>query len=190
MATHSTVFTVSLLAQAIRHAITIAVVALVTPSQKPQPLQSNGYTVGGLTSGGTTSVSLGSMTTTCASNSSYSLQGWATSSSSTTVRYSSAKDAYEDGYTTIYGVYRKSASSSNSTCYYYRGSGTRNSVTKTTTTAGSLLLRNRSAQRGRDLNLLWKHDHHLRQRQQLFFGWVGNLLQHHVYLIFFGQLGV
>lgn len=91
----------------------------------------------GTTSGGTTSVSLGSMTTTCASNSSYSLQGWATSSSSTTVRYSSAKDAYEDGYTTIYGVYRKSASSSNSTCYYYRGSGTRNSVTKTTTTAAA-----------------------------------------------------
>ena len=91
----------------------------------------------GTTSGGTTSVSLGSMTTTCASNSSYSLQGWATSSSSTTVRYSSAKDAYEDGYTTIYGVYRKSASSSNSTCYYYRGSGTRNSVTKTAPTAAA-----------------------------------------------------
>ena len=82
-------------------------------------------------SGGT---SLGSMTTTCASNSSYYLVGWATSSSSTSVRYTDAEDAFNAGYSTIYGVYRKLGGSSNSTCYYYRGNSTRRSVTKTTTT--------------------------------------------------------
>lgn len=82
-------------------------------------------------SGGT---SLGSMTTTCASNSSYYLVGWATSSSSTSVRYTDAEDAFNAGYSTIYGVYRKLGGSSNSTCYYYRGDSTRRSVTKTTTT--------------------------------------------------------
>ena len=82
-------------------------------------------------SGGT---SLGSMTTTCASDSSYDLVGWATSSSSTSVRYTDAEDAFNAGYSTIYGVYRKLGGSSNSTCYYYRGNSTRRSVTKTTTT--------------------------------------------------------
>lgn len=89
----------------------------------------------GSTSGGTESTSVGSMTTTCASNSSYSLQGWSTSSSSTSVNYYDAEDAFNAGYTTIYGVYRKNSTSSNSTCYYYRGSSSRQSVTKTTTTA-------------------------------------------------------
>lgn len=83
-------------------------------------------------SGGT---SLGSMTTTCASDRSYYLVGWATSSSSTSVRYTDAQDAFEAGYGTIYGVYEKSGGSSNSTVYYYRGSGSRQSCTKTTTTA-------------------------------------------------------
>lgn len=82
-------------------------------------------------SGGT---SLGSMTTTCASDRSYYLVGWATSSSSTSVRYTDAEDAFNAGYSTIYGVYRKLGGSSNSTCYYYRGNSTRRSVTKTTTT--------------------------------------------------------
>lgn len=93
------------------------------------------YGTGQIKTTGSGGTSLGSMTTSCASNSSYSLQGWATSSSSTSVSYTDAEDAFNAGYSTIYGVYRKSGSSSNSTCYYYRGSGTRNSVTKTTTTA-------------------------------------------------------
>lgn len=88
----------------------------------------------GLTSGGGATTSLGSMTTSCAANSSYSLQGWATSSTSTSVRYTDAEDAFNAGYSTIYGVYRKLGGSSNSTCYYYRGDSTRRSVTKTTTT--------------------------------------------------------
>ena len=89
----------------------------------------------GTTYGGTTSSSVGSMTTTCLSNSSYSLQGWSTSSSSKTVSYSDAADAFADGYTTIYGVYYKASSSSNNTVYYYRGSSTKNSVTETATTS-------------------------------------------------------
>lgn len=88
----------------------------------------------GRSSGGTSSTSYGSMTTTCASDSSYSLVGWATSSGTTSTSYSSANSAFNAGNTTIYGVYRKNGSSSNSTVYYYRGNGTRNSVTKTTTT--------------------------------------------------------
>ena len=89
----------------------------------------------GTTYGGTTSSSVRSMTTTCLSDSSYSLQGWSTSSSSKKVSYSDAADAFADGYTTIYGVYYKASSSSNNTVYYYRGSSKKNSVTETATTS-------------------------------------------------------
>ena len=92
------------------------------------------YGTGQIKTTGSGGDSLGSMTTTCASNSSYSLIGWATSSTSTSVRYTDAEDAFNAGYSTIYGVYRKLGGSSNSTCYYYRGNSTRRSVTKTTTT--------------------------------------------------------
>lgn len=89
----------------------------------------------GQTKGGTTSTSIGPMTTSCAANSSYSLIGWSISSNSSSVRYYDAEDAFNAGYGTIYGVYEKSGGSSNSTVYYYRGSGSRQSCTKTTTTA-------------------------------------------------------
>ena len=93
------------------------------------------YGTGQIKTTGSGGTSLGSMTTTCASNSSYRLLGWATSSSSTSVQYTDAQDAFEAGYGTIYGVYKKSGGSSNSTVYYYRGSSSRQSCTKTTTTA-------------------------------------------------------
>lgn len=83
--------------------------------------------------GGDESTSYGSISTSCLSDSSYSFEGFATSSGSWNPSYTSATSAFDDGYTTIYGVYLKEGSSSNSTCYYYRGSSTRNSVTKTTT---------------------------------------------------------
>ena len=92
------------------------------------------YGTGSHTGGGA-SYSYGSMTTTCASNSAYSLVGWATSSSSTSCDSTSATTTFNAGYTTIYGVYKKEASSSNSTVYYYRGTSTKNSVTKTTSVA-------------------------------------------------------
>lgn len=87
----------------------------------------------GQTRGGSTSTSMGNMTTSCLADSTAVLQGWATSSSSTSVRYTSASDAFDAGYSTIYGVYKKSGSESTQTYYYYRGDSSRRSVLKTTT---------------------------------------------------------
>ena len=47
---------------------------------------------------GSGSTSIGSMSTSCLANSSASLLGWATSSSSTSVSYSDAEDAFNAGY--------------------------------------------------------------------------------------------
>ncbi len=82
--------------------------------------------------GGGTTYSYGTITSTCAADSSASLVGWTSSSSSSTSSYSTAEAAFNAGNGTIYGIFKKAGSSSDSTVYYYAGSSTKNSVTKTT----------------------------------------------------------
>lgn len=86
---------------------------------------------------GTTS---GGIASSHASDSNYEFQGWSTSASSKTVSYgsptgnalSAAKSAYDDGYTTIYGVYKASLIEKQTPYTYYRGSNSANTVYKTT----------------------------------------------------------
>lgn len=87
----------------------------------------------GYGTGSYTSWSVTEPTRTCLSNSSYSFQGWSTSSSSTSVNYSSLTNARIGGYTTLYGVYKLAATSTDSTKYFYRGSSAKQSVTQTQT---------------------------------------------------------
>ena len=63
--------------------------------------------------------------------------GWATSSGTTSYDYTSATDAFNAGYSTIYGVYKKAGESSTSSLYYYRGTSDQNTVTKTVSTGDS-----------------------------------------------------
>ena len=93
----------------------------------------------GTTSGGSTSTSVGSMTKTCLSDSSYSFSCWTTSpisSSGSGSFYAYAEDAFEES-NTIYGIYVKKGSTATSNAYYYRGTNSQKSVTKTTTTTDS-----------------------------------------------------
>ena len=83
---------------------------------------------------GDVSLSYGSVTTSCAADSTYSFQGWATSSNTTNFMYTDYKQAYDAGYTTLYGVYFKGGGTTTSTKYYYRGSSARQSVTVSTRT--------------------------------------------------------
>ena len=83
---------------------------------------------------GDVSLSYGSVTTSCAADSTYSFQGWATSSDTTNFMYTDYKQAYDAGYTTLYGVYFKGGGTTTSTKYYYRGSSARQSVTVSTRT--------------------------------------------------------
>ena len=90
-------------------------------------LYGTGQTYGG-------DISIGSMNTTCSNNSSYSLQGWAVSKT-TTVKYNNAVDAFAAGHKTIYGIYYKAGSGpTTNTVYYYRGSSAKQSVSETVTT--------------------------------------------------------
>lgn len=89
----------------------------------------------GYGTGSYTSWSVTEPTRTCLSDSSYSFQGWSKSSSSTSVSYSSLANALIGGSTTVYGIYKKAASSSTATRYWYRGNSTKNSVTQTTSVA-------------------------------------------------------
>lgn len=93
----------------------------------------------GTTSGGSTSTSVGSMTKTCLSDSSYSFYCWTTSpisSSGSGSFYTYAEDAFEES-NTIYGIYTKAGGTTTSNAYYYRGTNSQKSVTKTTTTAAA-----------------------------------------------------
>ena len=83
---------------------------------------------------GDVSVSYGSVTTSCAADSTYSFQGWATNSNTTNFMYTDYKQAYNAGYTTLYGVYFKSGGTATDTKYYYRGSNARQSVSVSTKT--------------------------------------------------------
>ena len=86
---------------------------------------------------GDVSVSYGSVTTSCAADSTYSFQGWATNSNTTNFMYTDYKQAYNAGYTTLYGVYKKNESmtyylqnpsgsaSGVSVINYYYGTGTK-----------------------------------------------------------------
>ena len=79
----------------------------------------------------------GTVNTSCLSDSTYSFQGWSTSSSSSSVNYTDYKQAYNAGYTTLYGVYKKNESmtyypqnpsgsaSGVSVINYYYGTGTK-----------------------------------------------------------------
>lgn len=79
-------------------------------------------------------VTLGTVNTTCSNNSSYKLQGWAISKT-TTVKYTNIEDAFAAGNLTIYGIYYKAGSGpTTSTVYYYRGSSAKQSVSETVTT--------------------------------------------------------
>ena len=86
---------------------------------------------------GDVSTTYGSVTTSCAADSTYEFQGWATEDGTTDFYYTDYKQAYGAGYTTLYGVYKKqeqmvyypqnggtTVSSSSSTNYYY-GTGTK-----------------------------------------------------------------
>ena len=87
---------------------------------------------------GDVSTTYGSVTTSCAADSTYEFQGWATEDGTTNFYYTDYKQAYGAGYTTLYGVYKKQeqmvyypqnggttvSSSSSSTNYYY-GTGTK-----------------------------------------------------------------
>lgn len=93
----------------------------------------------GTTSGGSTSTSVGSMTKTCLSDSSYSFSCWTTSpisSSGSGSLFAYAEDAFEES-NTIYGIYTKAGGTTTSNAYYYRGTNSQKSVTKTTTTTDS-----------------------------------------------------
>lgn len=93
----------------------------------------------GSTSGGSISTSVGSMTKSCLSDSSYSFHAWTTSpisSSGSGSFYAYAEDAFEES-NTIYGLYVKEGSTTTSNAYYYRGTNSQKSVTKTTTTTDS-----------------------------------------------------
>lgn len=94
------------------------------------------YGTGSHTGGDETST-YGSIRTTCASDSTYSLVGWATSANSTSTYSTDATRVFDAGYSTIYGVFKKDSTSTTSTVYYYRGNSTKNSVTKTTTSGAS-----------------------------------------------------
>lgn len=87
----------------------------------------------GSSSGGTPTTTWKNNGTSCLANSSYTLQGWSTSESSTTVSYTDLATAVQNG--AYYGVYKLNASSSTATKYWYRGSSTRNEVTQTKTIA-------------------------------------------------------
>lgn len=91
----------------------------------------------GLQTGGSETSTYGSVSTNCASDSTYSFQGWATSSSSTSIYSTDAATTFAAGYTTIYGVFKKDSTSSASRVYYYRGSRAMNTVVKTTTVGES-----------------------------------------------------
>lgn len=97
-----------------------------------------GYRYGkGSTSGGSTSTSYGTPSTSHPSDTSWVFQGWATSSTSSTVYSTTASTAWGSS-NTIYAVYKKTGSSSNSNVYYYRGTNSQKTATKTTTIADSL----------------------------------------------------
>lgn len=85
---------------------------------------------------GDVSTTYGSVTTSCAADSTYEFQGWATEDGTTDFYYTDYERAYNAGYTTLYGVYKKQEQmvyypqnggttvSSSSTNYYY-GTGTK-----------------------------------------------------------------
>lgn len=86
--------------------------------------------VGTTTSGGTTSYT----NNTDPTFGSYSFQGWATSSTSTSTTYSTAKQALDSGYTgTLYAVFYKSFPSSSVTLNANGGSCSYSSASKSTT---------------------------------------------------------
>ena len=74
------------------------------------------------------------MTTSCAADSTYEFQGWATEDGTTDFYYTDYKQAYGAGYTTLYGVYFKGGGTTTDTKYYYRGSSSRQSVSVSTKT--------------------------------------------------------
>lgn len=84
----------------------------------------------GSTKNGSTSMSLGSMTTTCLSDTSYGLIGWTYDVNSTKVQYNTAAEAFS-AYDTIYGIYEKEGSTTTTPITYYRGGGTPYSTTRT-----------------------------------------------------------
>ena len=83
---------------------------------------------------GDVSTTYGSVTTSCAADSTYEFQGWATEDGTTDFYYTDYKQAYGAGYTTLYGVYFKGGGTTTDTKYYYRGSSSRQSVSVSTKT--------------------------------------------------------
>lgn len=98
-----------------------------------------GYLYGtGSTKNGSTSMSLGSMTTTCLSNSSYGLIGWTGDSTSTEKQYEDTDAASAFAvYNTIYGIYEKEGSTTTTPITYHRGTITPYSTTRTAITSSS-----------------------------------------------------
>jgi len=83
---------------------------------------------------GDVSTTYGSVTTSCAADSTYEFQGWATEDGTTDFYYTDYERAYNAGYTTLYGVYFKGGGTTTDTKYYYRGSSSRQSVSVSTKT--------------------------------------------------------
>lgn len=81
---------------------------------------------------GSDSYSVGNMNTSCLADSQATLQGWSVNSGSSIVNYNNATDAFEAGYNTIYGVYKRAGYYAEDVCYYYRGTNTRYETDKST----------------------------------------------------------
>lgn len=73
-------------------------------------------------------------TTTCESNSGYSLVGWSSSASSTSTFTTDIYTAW-NSYSTVYGVYSYNRATSTNNYTYYRGTSTGQSLTRTITYA-------------------------------------------------------
>lgn len=90
---------------------------------------------GGTSYSYTSSTAPTASTITCASNSSYDLIGWTTSSNSYSPSYAASvaglQALWQAGYTTAYGIYRLDNTETDYTKYYYRGTSTRRSTTMT-----------------------------------------------------------
>lgn len=71
--------------------------------------------------------------TMCDSDNTYNFIGWTTSSSSTTVKYNTLAEVVSSvsGKPTVYGIFKKNASTSTELVYYYRGNSYKRSVNKT-----------------------------------------------------------